>query len=37
MQGEWLRQGITYDIGEYIVGELNTAFFFSPAHNKCVD
>lgn len=20
-QGEWLRQGITYDVGEYIVGK----------------
>lgn len=32
-QGEWLRQGLTYDIGEYIVGEfvfrlqLNVRFF----------
>lgn len=24
--GEWLRQGLTYDIGEYIVGELNFNF-----------
>lgn len=21
LQGEWLRQGITYDVGEYIVGK----------------
>lgn len=34
-QGEWLRQGITYDIGEYIVGRLNTVFF--AANNKCVN
>lgn len=34
IQGEWLRQGITYDIGEYIVGKLNTIFcFFLPTIN----
>lgn len=28
VQGEWLRQGLTYDIGEYIVGELESILDF---------